>query len=141
MNKSRKTIFRRLFTHLIGLSMCSVSLGYAVVPQIAPAAEDAYLDALEAEAERSAKIPKKPPARSSSQAKGKSSETKLNKANAEFQIRFEQVLENERPATYRFYTKLPDQAKTSVVEIYKQSNKISTASKKVFDLYFNQMKK
>ena len=114
--------------------MCSVSLWYAVVPQNAPAADDAYLNALEAEAERSAKVSKQPTTKKS---------TKQNKSSvsSEFQIRFEQILENERPATYRFYTKLPDQAKSSVVEIYKQSNKISTASKKVFDLYFNQMKK
>lgn len=126
-------------------------MGYAVAPNSATAAEDAYLKALAEEAKRSAKLTSKPAASPATTPTPKESPAttaapapvpvKTTPTNSEFQTQFEQMLENERPATYHFYKQLPDPSKSSVVQIYKDSNKISTASKKVFDLYFKQMKK
>jgi hypothetical protein len=55
-------------------------------------------------------------------------------------IQFEHVLQDSRPATYRFYQKLNDKEKTLVYSIYQKDHKLSRASKTVFDLYFEKNK-
>ena len=84
---------------------------------------DSYLDELEKEAVRSSKIIKKP----------KISKTKLEKLE-----QFTEMLKFERPATYKFFTKLSLEKKNQVLKTYSEDKKLSAASKKIFDLYFEK---
>ena len=115
------------FSWALSVFLSSALIFILATPTQTLAQDDDYLKALEEEASASAKVKTKP-------------QTKASKKNLAFQERFEKILENERPATYRFYVKLSADAKSSVLKVYTKSKKISTASKKVFDLYFKQMK-
>lgn len=147
MNITRYRFFNTLLLQVVAGLMCSVAI--ASMPQRAPAADDAYLKALEVEANNSAKLTKKA---KKSENKTGSAQTKRQPkpstaVNGEKDVEkllrneFEQTLANERPATYTFYSKLPESDKSSVLETYKESKKISTTSKKIFDLYFALTKK
>lgn len=92
-------------------------------------AADAYLDALEAEASNTGKLDKNPK-------KNVKSSSKKN----DIKIKFEKLLEFELPSTYKFYTKLSPQNQDKVVKIYMQEKKMSTASKAIFDMYFESNK-
>jgi hypothetical protein len=90
------------------------------------AADDAYLKALEAEAENSAHVKEKQAASAAaSQAKPKS-----------LQEEFEEQLKAERPNTFNFYEKLSPEDKATVLMVFKESRKLPTAARKVLDLYF-----
>jgi hypothetical protein len=89
-----------------------------------PAADDAYLKALEAEAENSAHVQEKKAA-AAAQTKPKS-----------LQEEFEDQLKAERPNTFNFYEKLSAEDKTAVLMTYKEARKLPPAARKVLDLYF-----
>jgi len=93
-----------------------------------PAADNAYLKALEAEAENSAHVQEKKAAAAAAaaaQAKPKS-----------LQEEFEEQLKVERPNTFNFYEKLSPEDKATVLMTYKESHKLPPAARKVLDLYF-----
>lgn len=92
-------------------------------------AED-YLKELEVEAVKSATVSKKPKSdKSKKSGKG-------NSINTEKIKQFEQLLQFERPSTYRFFSRLTMDEKQSVVKDYSKHKKLSRTSKKIFDLYF-----
>ena len=99
------------------------------------AVDDAYLDALETEAESSAHFNENGNA-VNGQTKSKAG-LKLNKKEL---MQFETALKSARPATYRFYKKLDQQDRAAVFVIYKKDHKMTHASKTVFDLYFEKNK-
>lgn len=140
MKIARFHFFKTLLLQLIALFMCSVAIGSISPP--APAADDDYLKALEAEAKNSANLSKRVKTNSLNSKSG-NADRPMKKTSAQNQVRteFEQTLANERPATYTFYKKLPESDKSSVLDTYKESKKISTTSKKIFDLYFALTKK
>ena len=94
------------------------------------AADDAYLKALEVEAEKSAHV-------SDADDTAKQDEPVFVLDKNEM-LKFESVLKSTRPATYRFYKKLNEQDKTTIFSIYKEDNKLTRASKTVLDIYFNK---
>jgi len=140
MKITRFHFINTLLLQFFALFMCSVAIGS--MPQPAPAADDDYLKALEAEAKNSAKLTKQSKSSVITKELGKSSTpVQTVPKNKQLRTEFEQTLENERPATYTFYQKLPESDKSSVLDTYKESKKISTTSKKIFDLYFALTKK
>lgn len=113
-----KPISRRIAASLL---VC-LSLGLGLQGS-APAADDTYLKALEAEAENSAHVKDKKPAAAQSQTKS-------------LQDEFEGQLKAERPNTFNFYEKLSPEDKATVLMTYKESRKLPPAARKVLDLYF-----
>ena len=86
-------------------------------------AADAYLKALEAEAEASATMTEEATAESATGP----------------QVEFEQLLAAERPNVFKFYERLTPERKAQVLDFYlKNDKKLSVAGKKIFDLYFEQ---
>jgi len=138
-------ISRFHFLHNLLKTCCALFLGTAAWVFVAPsafAADDAYLKELEAEANNSAQFKKKPVTELAPK-NGMQENQAIAPSQKNMQIRteFEQTLANERPATYSFYEKLPESDKANVLDTYKESKKISTTSKKIFDLYFALTKK
>lgn len=86
------------------------------------AADDAYLKALEAEAESSAHV----------QENATSGKPKVKSLQEEFEER----LMADRPNTFTFYQKLSPEDKAAVLITYKESGRLPTAARKVLDLYF-----
>jgi len=142
MNFSRFHFINTIALQGITFLMCSVAIGS--MPNNAPAADDAYLNALEAEASNSARLTKKAHKKQGKKrpdaSSGNAKQAK-DAADNNMQLEFEQTLANKRPATYTFYKKLPEKEKSAVLETFKNSKKISTTSKKIFDLYFAMTKK
>lgn len=101
------------------------------------AVDDAYLKALEVEAERSAQLNEKPVNKNVNNAAPSTPDLTLDKQEL---MQFELELKTSRPATYRFYQKLDHQDQTRVLTIYKEDHKMTRASKTVFDLYFEKNK-
>jgi len=112
------------------------------------AEDDAYLRELEAEANTLENLSDKQPQTSSksttktkksrNQSK-KSTAKKGNLAKTQAKLdKFEQLLQFERPSTYRFYKRLDLSEKERVVHNYNNHKKISEASKLIFDLYFKR---
>jgi hypothetical protein len=115
---------KRIFCALI------VSVLFAGSPAIA--AEDDYLKALESEADDTGTLITKP-----------SNNPQTGTAGAEnnkVKENFEKHLEFELPSTYKFYTKLNPNDQNKVVRHYIEENKMSAASKLIFDLYFESNK-
>lgn len=124
---TRTTLFNKIHVVFIITGI------FAFAPAMALAVDEDYLKALEVEAEKSAQLGDKKQQKSNK----KNTKSILNKK--EF-IQFEHVLQDSRPATYRFYQKLNDKEKTLVYSIYQKDHKLSRASKTVFDLYFEKNK-
>ncbi|MCI0507817.1 MAG: hypothetical protein L0Z73_17140 [Gammaproteobacteria bacterium] len=99
--------------------------------------DDAYLKALEVEAERSSKLNNKVGDKSVNNAAPSKPDLPLDKNEL---MQFELELKTSRPATYRFYQKLDQQDQNRVLTIYKEDHKMTRASKTVFDLYFEKNK-
>ena len=98
------------------------------------AADDTYLRELEIEAEKSAHV-----------SNGQSSDVKLsNTDNRKIPDKafkkFELTLKSTRPATYRFYKKLDTEEQHIVYTTYNEDQKLTRASKMIFDLYFKKNK-
>jgi hypothetical protein len=53
---------------------------------------------------------------------------------------FEKSLKFELPTTYKFYLKLRPEDQDKVLAVYNREKKISTTSKLIFNLYFNNTK-
>ena len=119
----RKNTTIKYFTALLVIIFCALSTA-------ALAADDAYLKALEIEAEKSAHV-------EDNNEKIKQDEPVFVLDKNEL-LKFESVLKSSRPATYRFYKKLNEQDKTIIFSLYKEDNKLTRASKTVLDLYFNK---
>ncbi len=51
-------------------------------------------------------------------------------------IALETLLKNQRPAFYKFYTKLSDDKKEKVLEIHNEQQMLSVTSQMIADLYF-----
>jgi len=96
------------------------------------AEDDAYLKALEVEAEKSADV------RNSKKKTGKSN-SQVTADQKEFK-QFESAMKSRRPAIYRFYKKLNKEDKSIIFSIYQEDQKFTRASKVVFDLYFDKNK-
>jgi len=118
--KNRKRIFRTLV-------VCAL---FVALPAIA--VDDDYLKALESEADDTGTVNQNPTRNS------QSGTTKSGKNNAKED--FEKLLEFELPSTYKFYTKLNPTDQNKVVRHYNQEKKMSSASKLIFDLYFESNK-
>ena len=114
---------------------------FAVYNAGAFAEDEDYLKELEAEAEKSANVSTSKPNKSNRSGNNpRSNSTNRasgNSANNQRE-RFEQLLQFELPSTYKFYNKLNSEKKAVVFEAYKRTEKLSTASKIIFDLYFEQ---
>jgi hypothetical protein len=121
---------RSIAFHLFAI----VLLLIAIVPSSAIAVDEAYLEALEAEAENSAHVG------SNKAVNGASASKAGGQINKKELMQFEVELKTTRPATYRFYEKLDDQEKTAVFAVYSEDHKMTRASKTVFDLYFEKNK-
>lgn len=98
------------------------------------AADDTYLKELEIEAEKSAHVPN-----------GQSTDLEIpNTINSNIPDKaikkFELTLKSSRPATYRFYERLDTEEQHEVYAIYNEDQKLTRASKMVFDLYFDKNK-
>lgn len=120
----RKT-FNRIFHIIILWGL------FACLPAIA--VDDDYLKALETEANNTASMANKPsPKPRVLKASGLSNSARKN---------FENLLQFELPSTYTFYSKLTSEQQVSVIKHYIQEQKISSASKLIFDLYFDHNKK
>lgn len=107
----------------------------AVFASPAVAVDDAYLKALEVEAEKSAQVDNNTKSiNGSAQSKGGI------QINQKEMMQFETELKSARPATYRFYKKLDQEEKSAVFAVYQKEHKMTRASKTVFDLYFEKNK-
>ncbi|WP_455205309.1 hypothetical protein [Kaarinaea lacus] len=106
----------------------------------ATAADDAYLDILEQEAESSARLSNNPSTSQKRRSTSKPKPAAANSINKDEQIKFEQLLQFELPSTYRFYTKLSLEEQGKVVNVFVKDKKLSSASKLIFDLYFDHNK-
>jgi len=135
-------------TRVYTIMACFV-IGYLLsFPTQIMAEDDAYLRELEAEAKELENLSdKQPDSGNKSTAKTKKSRTRSNKntskrsnsAKAQAQLeKFEQLLQFERPSTYRFYSRLDLSEKKQVVKNYSKTKKISESSKLIFDLYFKR---
>jgi hypothetical protein len=93
-------------------------------------ADDAYLKELEVEAKKLDADSKSKPLKSNGE----------NVLPVQKQRKFELLLQSSRPSTYNFYQKLNQDEKNLVLLTYEQDNKLSSASKKVFELYFEKNK-
>jgi hypothetical protein len=128
-------IFTPIFKSHKRLLYALVVCALFTVPAIA--ADDDYLKALESEADDTGSLTQKPTntqnatSPSSQDVKGVKNSAKEN---------FEKLLEFELPSTYKFYTKLTPVDQNKVVRHYNQEKKMSTASKLIFDLYFESNK-
>ncbi|WP_455212210.1 hypothetical protein [Kaarinaea lacus] len=103
---------------------------FAVLP--AMAADDDYLKALESEADDTGSLTTK----QTNNSQAASSNSGNNKAKENF----EKLLEFELPSTYKFYKKLNPNDQSKVVRLYGKEKKMSSASKLIFDLYFESNK-
>lgn len=120
----------------LAFSVFAISLLLIATPSMpAFAVDDAYLKALEVEAEKSAHV-----GDSTGDINGASKSKGGKKINQKEMMQFETELKSTRPATYRFYQKLDEQDQTAVFVIYKEDHKMTRASKTVFDLYFEKNK-
>jgi hypothetical protein len=115
--------------------MCSIFFLFILLSAPAIAADDAYLDALEKEAESSAHFNE-----NGSAVKGQQKAKAGSNLNKKEMMKFESELKSTRPATFRFYKKLDPQDKSAVFAAYKEDHKMTHASKTVFDLYFEKNK-
>ncbi len=127
----------------------------------ANAEDDAYLRELEAEANRTETLGGKKQAGPHAKPKSKPKTTPIskpkvsqkkspqptNKKPTQFNTpaqaqteKFEQLLQFERPSTYRFYKRLELSEKQQVVNDYYKHKKIPESSKLIFDLYFKHKK-
>lgn len=114
-----------IYSIAIALLLPLGSMASAVLlPMGSMASADSYLEELEQEAKKSAKVSSK--------------KTKLSKTNQDKMERFSQLLQFERPATFKFFKKLSLEKKTKVLDTYGTEKRLSAASKKIFDLYFEQ---
>jgi len=107
----------------------------AVFATPAIAVDDAYLKALEVEAEKSAQV-----GNSTKSINGSAQSKGGIQISQKEMMQFETELRSARPATYRFYKKLDQQDKTAVFAVYQEEHKMTRASKTVFDLYFEKNK-
>lgn len=94
------------------------------LPLSSVASADSYLNELEQEAENSARV--------------SNSKVKISKEKQERLEKFSELLKFERPATFKFFKKLSLEKKSKVLTVYGPDKKLSAASKKIFDLYFDQ---
>lgn len=110
------------------------------------AEDDDYLKALEEEAINSANVGNSNSSKSKrnkniskpKSVKSNNRKKVVKSGSSDQRKKFEQLLQFELPSTYKFYSKLNEDKKNTVYKAYKRSNKLSTASKKIFDLYFKQ---
>ena len=121
---NRSESYRPLFQILLFAFILFAQITFSIQP--AYAADDAYLKQLEAEAQNSAKL---------NSAKAKKSDKDRSRTKE-----FEHLLKFERPSTYEFYIKLKVPSREKVVESFYKEQNLSVASKKIFDLYFEQNK-
>ena len=96
------------------------------------ALDEDYLKALEAEAEDSAKVSNE----TKPEPKNKTKTESTSKRD-EF-LKFEAILEFNRPTTYRFYKKLGAEDKRTVFSVYQKDHALKKIGKVVLDLYFEQ---
>ena len=119
-----------LFTKhsLIKSNLILISLSWSY---IAIGSDDAYLDAMEAEAQSSD---------TTLNTNQDNIETDLKKtASNKKQLEFESKLSNELPTTYKSYNKLTEENKQTVISTYYETNKsMPTATRVLFSLYFKQ---
>ncbi len=101
-----------------------------------PVAAD-YLSDLEAEAEASAAVPSADSAGSVPQRSGAIGSSRS--AEADGRRVFERALKAERPNTYTFYSRLPEQYKVQVADYYAASGeKMAKTVNLILDLYFQK---
>ncbi|WP_455206435.1 hypothetical protein [Kaarinaea lacus] len=131
---NRSTAINVLLLSLLFVALFSTSA--IAFSTSAIAVDDAYLKALEVEAEKSADLNDNVDTKVNGQTKSNPG-LPLDKKEL---MQFELELKASRPATYRFYKKLDSQEKTLVFTIYKEDQKMTRASKTVFDLYFDKNK-
>lgn len=127
-------IFRKLNSFIkikrLPLLLVLLLLGLLLLLPAALFADDTYLKELESEAKKLDSVSKTKPANNKPD----------GDVDAQKQRSFELMLKSSRPSTYHFYTKLNQAEKNQVFLTFKQDNNITSASKKVFDLYFEKNK-
>jgi len=121
-----------LFTkHRINKLSSSLTFVCILWSNIAIASDDAYLDAMEAEAESSSNV---------QQAGQNNKKTEQKKSTKDRQkLEFEARLSNELPATFKTYRMLSKENKQIVISTYFDSNRSMPKSTRIlFDLYFKK---
>lgn len=116
--------FNRIILHVLMIGALFTSS-----PVIAVAVDEDYLKALESEADDTGSVAKKKPGNPQSAP-----------SSVEGKQEFEKLLEFELPSTYKFYTKLNADDQARVIHRYNQDQKMSAASKLIFDIYFERNK-
>ena len=119
---------RRLFQTLVIFGVLMIGLSLTALGD--------YLDELNAEATDTGNLIKQ-----GKQNKNSPSEVNSSDVKSDIKEEFEKLLEFELPSTYKFYIKLPPQDQNKVIQTYSQNKKMSSASKMIFDLYFESNKK
>lgn len=99
--------------------------------------DDAYLKALEAEAEAIAAMP----ADASVVEEGEVNNSQADDNYRKQKESFEKYLQQTLPSTFTIYRKLPAEKKAVVVETYYSNEmKLPVASRQIFNFYFNDRK-
>lgn len=112
----------------IKLNLVLICLSWS---HIATASDDAYLDAMEAEAQSSETTKK-------TSLDNKETDLKQSISNKQ-QLEFEARLSKELPASFRTYNKLTKENKQNIVSIYFETNKnMPISTRALFSLYFKQ---
>jgi hypothetical protein len=129
-------VYGRTIARAKHMAMLLAITGFVLLNNTSLAADDDYLEALEAEAERTGNLDDSGGVGTNTTTK--TTTTKTKQVNQSTQKKFEQLLQFELPATYKFYNKLSEKNKALVVKTYTKDKKLSAASKKIFDLYFKK---
>lgn len=116
-----------------------LSLSFFQATNVLAQSEDAYLKALEAEAEAIASLPL-----TGDEIPEPDSKQDQNTSDDKYQVQketFEKDLQKSLPNTYTIYRKLPSEKKAIVVETYYLNEmKMPVASRQIFNFYFNDRK-
>lgn len=124
--------FRSTENNLIRFLLSGILVVLSISSTNTIAVDEEYLKALEVEAENSAKI-------------GNGDEVKPNNKpiidstiSREKLLKFEAILEFNKPTTFRFYKKLKSKDKQAVFSAYKKDQSLKKIRKVVLDYYFEQ---
>lgn len=132
-NLQRKPLFLFAGTLLFNLLFFSST---NVIAQ----SEDAYLKALEAEAEAISAMPVTGEENNTVSESDQSQKAADNKFQSQKEA-FEKHMQQTLPSTFTIYRKLPAEKKAIVIETYYLNEmKLPVASKQIFNFYFNDRK-
>lgn len=122
--------FRSTENNLIRLLLSGILVVLSISSTNTIAVDEEYLKALEVEAENSAKI--------GNEVKPNNKPIIDSTISREKLLKFEAILEFNKPTTFRFYKKLKSKDKQAVFSVYKKDQSLKKIRKVVLDYYFEQ---